>query len=185
MSSLLLIHALGAKSLYRKQAVRRALCILAVAVAVVMTGCYRKRYRPVSDLKMSDPDSEKQLTSGFYTLEQGQWRWASRRFALVLLPPPGSQQAGAVLRLKLYLPEEQIQRLGPMTLKADVGEHSLPPAKFAKGGAFEYSQNIQPSLLGSNLLPVVFTFDKAIPPSPADGRELGAVVTEVSLERHR
>jgi hypothetical protein len=183
MSSLSLIYAFRVKSLNSKQAIMRALCIFAVVIAVAVTGCHRKRYRPTNDLKISDPNSEKQLISGFYGLEQGQWRWTARRFAVVLLPPPGSQQAGATLRLKLYIPETQIQKLGPVTLRADVGEHSLAPEKFAKGGTLEYSQNIQPSLLGPNMLPVVFTFDKALPPAATDGRELGAVVSEVSLER--
>ena len=168
-----------------KRGIMPGVCSVAVMVFLALTGCSSKPVPPASDLKMSDAKLEKQLISGFYDLEEGKWRWTARKFAVVLQPPAGSERTGATLRLKLYIPEAQIQRLGPMTLNANVGEHLLAPEKFMKGGLLEYSQNISPALISANLLPVVFTFDKALPPSPSEGRELGAVVSEVALEQKK
>jgi len=145
-------------------------------------GCQPKRIPPSSDLKMSGSSSEKQLISGFHPLENNRWRWTARRFAVVLQPPAGSERTGATLRLQLFIPASQIQKLGPMTLTADVGEVSFAPETFTQGGTFSYSRDVPPALFHNYLLPVVFTFDKALAPTGADGRELAAVVTEVSLE---
>lgn len=152
-------------------------------LALLFSACHKKPATPfVSDLKMSDPNSERQLIAGFYQLEQNQWRWAARRFAVVLKPPPGSERTGAILQLKLFIPESHIAELGPMTLSADVGEVSLLPEKFTKGDSFTYRREVPASSVGPNLLPVVFSFDKALEPYQTDGRELAAVVSEVSLQ---
>lgn len=157
---------------------------MAFAFSMSLAGCHKKPVEPfLSDLKMSDPHSNRQLLAGFYGLEDGRWRWASHRFAVVLQPPSGSKQTGARLQLQLYIPERQIEIIGPMTLVTDIGEASLAPKKFMKGGAFVYSCDVPSELIGPGLLPVVFTFDKAIQASGTDGRELGAVITEVSLDR--
>lgn len=132
---------------------------------------------------MSATSSEVQLISGFYGLENKKWRWVARRFAVVLRPPPGSERDGAILRVQLFLPEPQIQKLGPMTLSADVGDAELQSETFAKGGIYWYTQDVPAALLRAELIPVVFSFDKAMPPSLTDGRELAAVVTQVSLDR--
>ena len=77
-----------------------------------------------------------------------------------------------------------MQKLGPMTIEADVGEVSLAPETFTKAGAASYVRDLPPAVMPADvLLPVVFTFDKAVAPFEiTDSRELGAVVTEVSLE---
>jgi hypothetical protein len=171
-------------SLDKKQTMVRAVCINLVIFSISLAGCHRKRVPPPSsDLRMSDKYSAKQLIDGFYDLEQNQWRWAAGRFAVVLQPPAGSERTGATLQLKMFIPESQIQKLGPMTLSADVGEVSLAPETFTKGGSFSYCRDISPKLIGPNLLPVVFRFDKALAPFEADSRELAVVVLEVSLQR--
>ena len=171
-------------SLDKKQTMVRAVCINLVIFSISFAGCHGKRVPPLSsDLRMSDKKSAKQLIAGFYDLEQNQWRWTARRFAVVLQPPAGSERTGAVLQLKVFMPESQIQKLGPMTLSADVGEVSLAPETFTKGGSFSYCRNIPPKLISPNLLPVVFRFDKALTPFEVDGRELAVVVLEVSLQQ--
>jgi hypothetical protein len=169
----------------KRQAIARAACIINIVVLFVfLSGCHKRRAPSFSsDLRMSDRSSAKQLIDGFYDLEQNQWRWTAHRFAVVLKPPTGSERTGAVLQLKMFIPEAQIQKIGPMTLSADVGEVSLAPETFTEGGSLSYCRKIPPKLINPNLLlPVVFNFDKAVPPSQADGRELAAVVSEVSLK---
>ena len=96
----------------------------AVLFSIVAAGCHKKVAPLVSDLQFSDKKSERQLISGFYAAEGEGWRWTKHRFAAVLAVPPGSQTAGATLQMRLYIPESQIDDLGPMTLSADIRDTS-------------------------------------------------------------
>jgi hypothetical protein len=157
----------------------------AMVFSLALFGCEKKKIPLSSDLKMSDPSAERQLLAGFYGIEAGQWRWAKRRFAVVLRPPQGSRESGATLTIKLFIPGSQMEKLGDVTISADIGDVTLAPETFSEPGSLTYSRDVPGSLAGSELVPVVFTLDKALAPFQADGRELGAVVSEVSLEaRH-
>jgi hypothetical protein len=136
-----------------------------------------------NDLVMSDATAERQLIAGLWKIENGQWRWAKQRFAVVLRPPDGVDRYGGVLRLQLFIPDGQIQKLGPMTLTAEVGDRSLGSQTFTSGGISSYTQTVPPMSFRDQLVPVVFAFDKALAPWQADGRELSAVISEVSLDR--
>ncbi len=121
------------------------------------------------------------MIAGFYGLEAKSWRWTARQFAVVLSPPPGSDRKGAQLRMRLVIPEGQIQKLGPMTLSTDVDDRTLDPETFSKGGNYDYVRDVPADVLRTNLAPIIFSFDKAAAPSAGDGRELAAIVTEISL----
>lgn len=154
------------------------------AVLIALAGCQARHVDPLSsDVKMSAPSTAFQLIDGFYNLENGKWRWTSRRFAVVLPPPAGSEKNGATLRLQLFIPDSEIAKLGPMTLTADAGELALAPETFTTAGAFSYTRLIPAALLNTDLLPVVFSFDKALS-TAGDRRDMAAVVTEVALERN-
>ncbi|MCU1258008.1 MAG: hypothetical protein JWO80_893 [Bryobacterales bacterium] len=131
---------------------------------------------------MADPAAARQLIAGFYGLESNSWRWTAKTFVVTLQPPPGADKRGAVLRLRIFIPEGQFQKLGPMTLSADVDDDTLEPETFSAAGNYTYLRDVPPSVLLTNLVPVIFTLDKAAPPSIDDGRELGAVVTEIALQ---
>lgn len=137
----------------------------------------------MSDLKFSDKNTERQLIAGFHELEGDGWRWTTHRFAVVLAVPVGNPTQGAVLEVHLYLPDSQIQSLGPITLNADVDDLELPSEKYAKGGGYIYTRTIPPDLLKDALCSVVFTLDKAVWARRADERELGAFVSEISSKR--
>jgi hypothetical protein len=153
-----------------------------LASVLMLAGCGAKRVAFTNDLKMSDAASEKQLTAGFYAIEEKRWRWMARRFGVVLQPPPGSERQGGTLRLELYLPDSQLRKLGPITLSAEAEDMPLAPETFMKGGRHSYSRQLPPGLFRDALVPVVFTFDKALAPSDKEPRELAAVVSEVSVE---
>jgi hypothetical protein len=121
------------------------------------------------------------MIAGFHALEANSWRWTARNFAVTLLPPPGADRKGALLRLRLVIPDGQIEKLGPMTLSADVDDRTLNPQTFSKGGDYDYVRDVPADVLRTNLAPVIFTFDKALAPSLGDGRELAAIVTEIAL----
>ncbi|MDQ6759685.1 MAG: hypothetical protein M3Z32_07460 [Acidobacteriota bacterium] len=134
---------------------------------------------------MSDATSARQLMAGFHNLEQHRWRWTERRFAVVLQPPPGSEQYGATLQLKLYVAAQSIQKLGSITLAAQVEGVALAPEVFAKDGTYLYTRAVPALLFRGGLLPVAFSLDKALALSDSEFRELGTVVEEVSLVRNR
>jgi hypothetical protein len=153
-----------------------------VAILPVTTGCHRTFKEPASQINMADPVTSGQLNSGFYTIESNTWRWTARKFSVMLKPPSGSGQRGAILRLHLYISAGQLQTLGPMTLSTNAGGYSLDPQTFSVAGPYVYSRDVPAPALDTNILPVKFCFDKAATPSDTDARQLAAVVTSVELQ---
>jgi hypothetical protein len=130
---------------------------------------------------MGDLSTANQLISGFYSVEGDGWRWTGPDFALALAPPPTAQH-GARLLLRLYFPETQIQKLGPMTLTAFVDGEPLAPETFDKSGSYDFVRDVPGCFLDTNVLPITFSFDPYSPESETDGRDLGAVVLRAALE---
>ncbi len=149
-------------------------------------------YRKVSNTEasssviMGDPAHAAQLLNGFYSIEAGKWRWTARSFSVLLKAPTGSGQQGAELSLKIYLPDAQVHRLGPMTLIADAGGQALPARTFTGGGEYTYSAAVPAEALRPGLVLVNFQFDRAAANlGNGDQRELSAVVTAVGLDPAR
>jgi hypothetical protein len=134
---------------------------------------------------MEDPSTAGQLISGFYAVEsQGgdkAWRWTGPDFSIALAPPPVVRR-GARLLLRLYFPETQIQKLGPMTLTAYIDGQPLASETYAEAGNQDFVRDIPACILQTNVLPVSFSFDRYSPHSAAEARDLGAVVLLAALE---
>jgi len=134
---------------------------------------------------MGDPATADQLLGGFYAVEgperDNAWRWTGPDFSLALAPSPAAR-LGARLLLRLYFPETQIQKLGPMTLTAFVDGKPLAPETYDKGGSYDFVRDVPACFLQTNVLPINFSFDTYSPHSETDGRDLGAVVTMAALE---
>lgn len=130
----------------------------------------------------ADPKAAFQLVKGFYEIEQNAWRWTAREFAVTLRPPARADEKGAVLRLKLTVPEPVIAKLKSVRLSARVGDSLLDPEAYSKPGEYLYTREVPASALGGDAVTVEFTLDKALPPGEVDQRELGIVVTSVGLE---
>jgi hypothetical protein len=172
---------------------RLVLCLAALPLLLAPLGCRRSRKvkvqateeeapRMASIIHMSDPKTASQLVSGFYDVEQNAWRWAQKRFSVVLRPPTGAAQRGAALNLRFTVPDVVITRLQSVTISASVNGSPLPPETYSKPGEFTYSRDVPPNLLTGESVRVDFTLDKAMAPSEADQRELGVVVLSVGLE---
>ena len=131
---------------------------------------------------MNDPETGKQLVSGFYGLEGNSWRWTARQFVVMF---PGCRGADIHkthnLRLSVFVPEGQIQMLGPLTLNADVNGTVLTSETFSHPGVHTYIRSVPDSAVESNIVPVVFFLDRATSPAATDGRELGLVVNDAQL----
>lgn len=167
------------------QSVTRRKLGITLLLIVVLAGCNQaKRKEPVSVVNVADPSTAKQLVGGFYKIEAKSWRWTAREFVVSLLPPPGSEQKGAKLSLHFFIPDDQISKLGPMTLTAEIDDFSMSPETYSRGGDYFYVREIPARMLKTNVVPVIFSFDKATAPSGSDGRELGAVVSLISLTQN-
>jgi hypothetical protein len=153
----------------------------ALSVLLLLASCHAVK-EPVSSIDIADLEKAHQLISGFYQLEDKSWRWTAREFSVALKPPEGGEKRGATLRLDLYIPDSQIELLGPMTLAASTGRYALDAQTFSKGGTYSYARKIPADALATSLLPVNFCFDKSLAPLSADGRELTAIVSKIELQ---
>ena len=160
---------------------RRAAILATVAVALTV-GCRHKEKGLSSMVNMADPSTATQLVSGFHAVEAGAWRWTMRKFSVVLKPPQGSDQSGATLRFRVFISDDQINRLGPITLSADVDGHQLEPQTFSKPGDYAYSRPVPAEALKVPSVKVNFSLDKAREPDSVDGRQLGVVASLIGLQ---
>ncbi|MGI8741791.1 MAG: hypothetical protein ACR2NN_04310 [Bryobacteraceae bacterium] len=165
------------------------LCILAVPA------CKSKKKRPPlepaaeqsvstqsSMIEVADPRASLQLIRGFHDVESGSWRWTERQFSATLRPPKDAARKGATLVLKFSIPEVVIRKLKPIQLSASVNGLAVPAQEYSKPGEYTYSRDVPSTALLGGAVRVDFALDKSLPPSPADERELGVVVSAVGFE---
>ena len=129
----------------------------------------------LSGFAMADPQAAKQMTHGFYGLENG-WRWVASNFGVTLAPPEG---AATQLELQLVLPATVLERLGAVTLSATVNGTALAPATYKTSGSQVYTRDV--GKVGPGPVNVEFSTDKALPPGEIDVRELALIVSHVGL----
>jgi hypothetical protein len=67
-------------------------------------------------------------------------------------------------------------------VRAEIGGHSLPAQTFAKPEVSTYSVRVPADALRPGLVAVDFRLDKSSVGLNGDGRDLGIVVTAVSLD---
>jgi hypothetical protein len=135
-----------------------------------------------STVRASEASQEPQLLDGFYSVEANSWRWTAKQFRVVLRPPIGSAQNGATLDMSLTVPQVAIDHAKSLTLSASVEGTPLPPETYTKSGQYEFKRDVPASALSEQAVRIQFSLDKAIPPSGADRRELGVIVTSVGLQ---
>jgi hypothetical protein len=87
----------------------------------------------------------------------------------------------AKLTVDLYFPPSEMNALGPITLNASSSEHEFGAMTYYEDGPQKFEVEISPEALCTNVLPITFSLDKYLPPSRAEARELGMVVTSISL----
>jgi hypothetical protein len=135
-----------------------------------------------NSIHVADPGVATQLKSGLHTVEQSAWCWTERRFAFALGTPQDIGPNGAILSLRFTLPEPTLNLLKKITLSASVGGVNLPPATYSKVGEHIYTAEVPASLLAGDTILASFELDQAIPPNDVDHRELGVIVSTVSIE---
>ena len=173
----------------RRRPLLAAAALMSFAFAPL--GCKRHQRRVLtteeapmlaSVVATADPHLSRQLVTGFYGVEQNAWRWTTGRFSVVLRPPASAATKGATLEMKFAVPEASINKLKAVTLSAYINGTPLPPETYSKPGQFTFSRDIAPGTLSGDVARVDFSVDKTMPPTAADGRELGVVVSMVGFQ---
>jgi hypothetical protein len=164
-----------------------AALVLLMFVALAPSGCRRKKKGRTREdglasvISVADPADSAQIVRGFSNVEADAWRWSTSKFSVVLRPPPGAAQNGAKLELNFTLHEAVVGKLGPVTLSAAVNGTPVAPETFSQAGDFVYSHDVPASALGSDVVTVEFSTDKALPPTEKDKRELALIVKSIGL----
>jgi hypothetical protein len=182
-----------ARRFFRGQAGNRRSSVLVLALLLTAGGCKRKETvnvqqddeapRIASVVHTGDPQSDPQLVTGFYAIEQNSWRWTAQRFSVVLRPPAGAAERGATLTMQLAVPDAVISRLKTVSLSGNIGATSLSAETYTEQGPYIYTRDIPAKLLTGDGLRVDFKLDKSLPPGTGgDQRELGVIVSSVGLE---
>ena len=163
--------------------------LLIAFLAFSPAGCKRKKKAAdeqpagmATMLHAADPRSAVQLVRGFHSVEAGAWRWTEKTFVVTLKAPAGANTKGANLILKFALPEAIVKPLGPVTIKAKIGQTELAPETYAKEGDQTYSRDVPAAALKDDAVTVEFTLDKALEPSAQDQRQLGVIMNMVGFE---
>jgi hypothetical protein len=159
---------------------------LLMFVMLAPAGCRRKKKGRTREdglasvINVADPADSAQLVRGFSAVEADAWRWSTSKFAVVLRPPAGAAQNGAKLELRFTL-ADAVSKLGPVTVSATVNGTAVDPETFSQAGDFTYSHDVPASALGSDVVTVEFSTDKALPPNEKDKRELALIVKTMGL----
>ncbi len=171
----------------------RKLILSAVLLALAAApACKRKRHpnpmatieeeTPLSStVSMSDAAASSQLLSGFHTLEQGAWRWSMKRFSVSLAVPEPARTRGGRLELKITLPEAIAPPMLGAQVTASIGGRKLPAYQVARTGEQVAAFDVPPELLSAMAIVADFELDRAMPPREGESRELGLIITQVSL----
>ena len=168
---------------------RRLIAALALLTFVVLVpaGCRRKKKASAREdglasmINVADPADSPQLVRGFSSVEADAWRWSTSRFSVVLRPPLGSAQNGAKLELTFTLHPGVVGKLGPITVSATVNGTAVGSETYSEAGDFVYSHEVPASALGSDVVTVEFSTDKALAPTDKDKRELALIVKTIGF----
>jgi hypothetical protein len=134
-----------------------------------------------SSLELGVPASEAQLLAGFYSIEENSWRWTAKKFSALLRTPPTAAATGAGVSFQFYLPEIQVEKLGPFTLSGDVDGYPLTARTYARAGRYVYTAAAPREALKSDLVTVNLHFDKGAVGVNGDHRELAVVGSAIAL----
>lgn len=147
-------------------------------MASLLGSCHRQRESRVGTFSVADPLVSKQLVSGFYSVESG-FRWAGPTFTFGL-PIPESTGGPRTARfvVSLYLPPNELEQLGPVTITATGPEIQFGKVTYDKAGPHDFVVEIPPAFLCcTNVVPVTFSVDKHMRRENGDARDLAVVVT--------
>jgi len=132
----------------------------------------------LSYLHLGDIRSRAQLVSGWYTIEDGAWRWMAPEAEAILRPLPDQ---AVQFELQLFFPPDFMRRAGsPVTVSVMLNGKPFTSAMYFEPGGHTVAKRIPPELLGELFTwpttHVSIRVNPYVPPSATDQRALGAVV---------
>jgi hypothetical protein len=136
---------------------------------------------PASKVTTGDPKCAPQL-EGFHRIEEEGWRWSSKQFAVTLGMPARRDARTASLTLRCYLPAPLIRKLGPLTLTAKLGGRLVAREVFRRAGPQVLVARLDTATLDPRANTFQFALDKCVEASPSDKRQLGMIVSSISLD---
>ena len=165
---------------------------LALLLLFALYACQRQTPRPVlieepvrlaQTVSMGNLDHAKQLTRGFYAIEDNAWRWTQGKFSCVLSSPIQAAAKGATLVVRMTIPPPLIEKLNDVSLTVAVNGVRLKTVNYNAPGSRVLRLEVPPSAFKTEPAAVDFVLDKVLPPRPEDQRVLGVVVTAIGFER--
>jgi len=170
----------------------RRLIPIAAAALLVLSGCRRQEVihpEPTEEgsvslssvVNMADLAVNMQLVRGFHQVEQNAWRWTMGRFAVTLRTPEGAGQKGAKLVARFSVPDAALQRLGPITLTALIGQTPVGKITASTPGQYALETEIPASQLLRETVTFDFVLDKFLAAGTLDTRELGVIASTIGL----
>jgi SAM-dependent methyltransferase len=118
------------------------------------------------------------LLQGWHETEIGGTRWTEKRFSarvnLTAIAGPDR------LLMKVYVPEDLLERFGPRRLEIDVDGEPSAPAIFDSPGYHEIVRRFRTR--GRRSILVSCRVDNAMPPDDEDSRERALVVVSLDVE---
>jgi hypothetical protein len=170
-------------------------CLFVIAMACSLTEWGCRRREPIrlqetdegsvglsSQVQMSDPKAAIQLLKGFHAIEQNAWRWTMGQFSITLKVPAGAGQKGAALMAKFTIPDAVITNVKSTTLTAETAGNQIGVATYRAPGDYTFNADIPAKAITSDSVTVDFALSNFLPAGSVDQRELGLVVTMISLD---
>jgi hypothetical protein len=131
-----------------------------------------ERKPTLSDLPMSAPESDQQIVSGIYQIEENAWRWMSQTGTILLKSPPKAMP----LVIHLVIPTQSPAR----QVTVDVNGKRVASETYADQGTHVITTT--PFRPESDTATVVVSTDKILP-SQLDRRQLSIILTRVGFEK--
>lgn len=122
-------------------------------------------------LPMKAPEAARQIVSGIYPLENGNWRWMAQRGAVLLKSPAGAARVHVVFFIPGIAPARRVRVLRDGELVASA----------TYSGPGTYTLDSPPVLPNKPASTVAIEVDKTFS-VPGDSRQLGIILSEVGFK---
>jgi hypothetical protein len=131
-------------------------------------------------IDVADLAEESQLVSGFNDRDNEPFRWTRQRFAVEFAVPEAGAERGALLEIKGFIPQMEIDELRDLRLKGKAVDSVLPEQLLSSAGPLALEIPVPAQALQKPRVIVDFELDKRFVVS-GDPREFGIVVSRFEL----
>ncbi len=112
-------------------------------------------------------------------MERTGWRWTKKEFSVGL--PDAADGNYQRMTMRVFIPPVVTERLGALTLRAELDGQELTPVVFNEPGTHTFVRRLNASAAGPGHV-VHFSLNKALYPGDLDHRELGIIVAAIEFD---